>query len=215
MTVILTFVENFALDNRLFGYILIFMKTAAIILNTPDEIGQITESDVICADNGLSRIHVTPVAVVGDLDSLENRKDGLNYVVFPKEKDETDGQLALDYAKSAGYDAVTIYGATGGDIGQILGNIGLLKYAKDIKSTPVFRASDSILNFSKERFSTRLLKARKFRCFRFSGTRWSQTAAGFIIRLKTFFFPQAQTAGFQTLRRQTKSRSPSKAESYL
>ncbi|MDY2972415.1 MAG: thiamine diphosphokinase, partial [Eubacteriales bacterium] len=78
-------------------------------------------------------IHVTPVAVVGDLDSLENRKDGLNYVVFPKEKDETDGQLALDYAKSAGYDAVTIYGATGGDIGQILGNIGLLKYAKDIK----------------------------------------------------------------------------------
>ena len=109
------------------------MKTAAIILNTPDEIGEITESDVICADNGLSRIRVTPVAVVGDLDSLENRKDGLNYVVFPKEKDETDGQLALLYAKSAGYDAVTIYGATGGDIGQILGNIGLLKYAKDIK----------------------------------------------------------------------------------
>ena len=106
------------------------MKTAAIILNTPDDIGEITESDVICADNGLSRIHV---AVVGDLDSLENRKDGLNYVVFPKEKDETDGQLALLYAKSAGYDAVTIYGATGGDIGQILGNIGLLKYAKDIK----------------------------------------------------------------------------------
>lgn len=100
MTVILTFVENFALDNRLFGYILIFMKTAAIILNTPDEIGEITESDVICADNGLSRIHVTPVAVVGDLDSLENRKDGLNYVVFPKEKDETDGQLALLYAKA-------------------------------------------------------------------------------------------------------------------
>lgn len=109
------------------------MKTAAIILNTPDEIGEITESDVICADNGLSRIDVTPVAVVGDLDSLENRKDGLNYVVFPKEKDETDGQLALLYAKQAGYDAVTIYGATGGDIGQILGNIGLLKYAKDIK----------------------------------------------------------------------------------
>lgn len=121
------------LTTAFFGYILIFMKTAAIILNTPDEIGEITESDVICADNGLSRIHVTPVAVVGDLDSLENRKDGLNYVVFPKEKDETDGQLALLYAKSAGYDAVTIYGATGGDIGQILGNIGLLKYAKDIK----------------------------------------------------------------------------------
>lgn len=91
MTVILTFVENFALDNRLFGYILIFMKTAAIILNTPDEIGEITESDVICADNGLSRIHITPVAVVGDLDSLENRKDGLNYVVFPKERTRPTG----------------------------------------------------------------------------------------------------------------------------
>lgn len=62
------------------------MKTAAIILNTPDEIGEITESDVICADNGLSRIHVTPVAVVGDLDSLENRKDGLKLRRLPEGK---------------------------------------------------------------------------------------------------------------------------------
>lgn len=215
MTVILTFVKNFALDNRLFGYILIFMKTAAIILNTPDEIGEITESDVICADNGLSRIHVTPVAVVGDLDSLENRKDGLNYVVFPKEKDETDGQLALDYAKSAGYDAVTIYGATGGDIGQILGNIGLLKYAKDIKIDARISGVGFDIQLVEGKVSDTAFESQKFRCFRFSGTRWSQKAAGFIIRLKTFFFPQAQTAGFPTLRRQTKSRSPSKAEFYL
>lgn len=191
------------------------MKTAAIILNTPDEIGEITESDVICADNGLSRIHVTPVAVVGDLDSLENRKDGLNYVVFPKEKDETDGQLALLYAKSAGYDAVTIYGATGGDIGQILGNIGLLKYAKDIKIDARISGVGFDIKLVEGKVSDTAFESQKFRCFRFSGTRWSQKAAGFIIRLKTFFFPQAQTAGFQTLRRQTKSRSPSKAESYL
>lgn len=215
MTVILAFVENFALDNRLFGYILIFMKTAAIILNTPDEIGEITESDVICADNGLSRIHVTPVAVVGDLDSLENRKDGLNYVVFPKEKDETDGQLALDYAKSAGYDAVTIYGATGGDIGQILGNIGLLKYAKDIKIDARISGVGFDIKLVEGKVSDTAFESQKFRCFRFSGTQWSQTVADFIIRLKTFFFPQAQTAGFPTLRRQTKSRSLSKAESYL
>lgn len=109
------------------------MKTAAIVLNSPDEIGRVKESDVICADNGLSRIDVTPVAVVGDLDSLEKRKAGLNYVVFPKEKNETDGQLAVLYAKENGYDSVVIYGATGGDIGQVLGNVGLLKYAKDIK----------------------------------------------------------------------------------
>ena len=191
------------------------MKTAAIILNTPDEIGEITESDVICADNGLSRIHVTPVAVVGDLDSLENRKDGLNYVVFPKEKDETDGQLALLYAKQAGYDAVTIYGATGGDIGQILGNIGLLKYAKDIKIDARISGVGFDIKLVEGKVSDTAFEGQKISLFPFFGDALSQTAAGFIIRLKTFFFPQAQTAGFPTLRRQTKSRSLSKAESYL
>jgi len=148
------------------------MKTAAIILNTPDEIGEITESDVICADNGLSRIHVTPVAVVGDLDSLENRKDGLNYVVFPKEKDETDGQLALLYAKQAGYDAVTIYGATGGDIGQILGNIGLLKYAKDIKiqTAPLARAgAGAVLKLLEGKVSDTAFEGQKISLFPFFG----------------------------------------------
>ena len=171
------------------------MKTAAIILNTPDEIGEITESDVICADNGLSRIHVTPVAVVGDLDSLENRKDGLNYVVFPKEKDETDGQLALLYAKSAGYDAVTIYGATGGDIGQILGNIGLLKYAKDIKIDARISGVGFDIKLVEGNVSDTAFEGQKISLFPFFGDALVTNSRGLYYPLKNLPLTKYETLG--------------------
>lgn len=101
------------------------MKTAAILLNGPCLDSEIVETDVIAADGGLKLLkNRKPVACVGDFDSLENKPEGINYVVFPKEKDETDGQLAVSYAKQAGYDQVNIYAATGGDLGQVLGKWG-------------------------------------------------------------------------------------------
>src|SRR5574344_646454 len=109
------------------------MKTAAIILNTPDALAEILESDVICADAGYTLIgDKKPIAVIGDFDSLKNIPTDTPVVTYPAEKNETDGQLALDYAKSHGYGFVRIYGALGGRIDHILGNIGLLAYCKDI-----------------------------------------------------------------------------------
>ena len=119
------------------------MKTAAILLNGPYLDAEIVETDVIAADGGLKLLSgKKPVACVGDFDSLENKPEGINYVVFPKEKDETDGQLAVSYAKQAGYDQVNIYAATGGDLGHVLGNVGLLKYARDIKIGARITAAD-------------------------------------------------------------------------
>ncbi len=104
------------------------MKTVAIVLNTPENIPPVEEKDIICADAGRKKINKKPIATIGDFDSTEIPNNE-NCIIFPKEKNETDGQLAIDYAKSLGYDKIVVYGATGGDIGHVLGNIGLLKYA--------------------------------------------------------------------------------------
>ena len=60
------------------------MKTAAILLNGPCLDSEIVETDVIAADGGLKLLkNRKPVACVGDFDSLENKPEGINYVVFP------------------------------------------------------------------------------------------------------------------------------------
>ena len=102
------------------------MKTAALSLNSPEETAPVTERDVICADGGLKHAKVAPVAVIGDFDSLSDKPENLNYVSYPVEKNATDGQLAIDFAKEHGYDAVTIYGALKGKPDHVLGNLGLL-----------------------------------------------------------------------------------------
>lgn len=120
------------------------MKEVAIILNSPDETAIVTESDIICADGGYRHCPRTPIAVIGDFDSSDAPTD-VNIVCYPKEKDETDGQLAISYAHSLGYERATIYGALGGDIGHVLGNIGLLKYAESLGLEAIIKEKNLII----------------------------------------------------------------------
>ena len=187
------------LTTARFGYILIFMKTVAIVLNCPDEIGKITERDVICADNGLSRVNVTPIAVVGDLDSLENRIDGINYVVYPKEKNETDGQLAIDYAKEQGYERVVIYGATGGDIGQVLGNIGLLKYARDIKIDALISGVGFEIKLVEGTVTESSFENQKISLFPFFGDALVTNSHGLYYPLQNLLLPAGTNRGLSNV----------------
>lgn len=120
------------------------MKSVAIILNSPDETAVITESDIICADGGYRHCPHTPIAVIGDFDSSDAPKN-VNMIRYPKEKDETDGQLAISFAHSLGYEEVVIYGALGGDIGHVLGNIGLLSYAESLGIKALIKEKNSII----------------------------------------------------------------------
>lgn len=90
---------------------------------------------VICADGG-SRVaialDVRPDCVIGDMDSLDEetmatlRGWGVEILVYPVRKDETDLELALLYAAEAGAASITILGATGGRPDQMLANVMLL-----------------------------------------------------------------------------------------
>lgn len=90
---------------------------------------------VVCADGGTAHalsLGLTPAVVVGDLDSL-NQADRRNVLAagsqlleHPVDKDETDLQLALDYALQRKPGAIVVVGALGGRIDQTLANISLL-----------------------------------------------------------------------------------------
>jgi len=98
------------------------------------------EKDVlfVAADGGallLESIGFLPDVIIGDFDSLTEvqyqhyKKMGVKIIKYPVEKDETDGELALQYCKGRGLDNIIIIGFSGGRLDQQLANIFLLEYA--------------------------------------------------------------------------------------
>jgi len=93
---------------------------------------EIHEGDfVIAADGGYDHCvaaGITPDLVVGDLDSVGECKipDGVETLRYPREKDSSDMELAVQAALSRGYTSFIIYGALGGRLDHTLANIALL-----------------------------------------------------------------------------------------
>lgn len=95
---------------------------------------------VICADGGANHVMAcgfAPDVLVGDLDSIKGevleklRLDGTKIIKYPREKDYTDTQLAIDYALEGGADEIVLLGSLGDRIDHSLANILLLiKLAK-------------------------------------------------------------------------------------
>jgi thiamine pyrophosphokinase len=96
----------------------------------------IREGDVLYAADGGTRhalaLGLMPSVVVGDLDSLTFHEQqqldaqGVQIHRFPRDKDKTDLELALDLALETGYREIRIVGALGGRLDQTLGNLALL-----------------------------------------------------------------------------------------
>lgn len=90
---------------------------------------------VICADGGARHLEVAgmvPTLIVGDMDSLDQVSQsryesmGVRIIRHPKEKNETDTELALREAFEMMPSEVWIWGALGHRIDHILANISLL-----------------------------------------------------------------------------------------
>ncbi|MGQ9717412.1 MAG: thiamine diphosphokinase [Anaerolineae bacterium] len=90
---------------------------------------------LIAADGGiryLLAMGFRPDAVVGDLDSLPPlsletlQRQGVVIRPYPREKDETDLELALRYALEYGPEAIRVIGALGLRLDQTLANVALL-----------------------------------------------------------------------------------------
>jgi len=90
---------------------------------------------IICADSGVLHVlaeKLIPHAVIGDMDSLssetlrELENSSCQIFRYPCHKDETDTELALQYAWEQSPDEIEIYGALGGRPDHALANISLL-----------------------------------------------------------------------------------------
>jgi thiamine pyrophosphokinase len=90
---------------------------------------------LIAADGGalpLLRAGIVPHVAIGDMDSIdaaglaELEAHAVTLRRFPREKDETDLELALLYAAAAGATTIDILGALGGRWDHTLANVALL-----------------------------------------------------------------------------------------
>jgi len=90
---------------------------------------------VLCADGGTLHalaLGLHPDVVIGDLDSLpEAVRDrleaaGTQFLRFPRDKDYTDLELALQYALGQGAEDILLLGLLGGRLDQTLANVLLL-----------------------------------------------------------------------------------------
>ena len=90
---------------------------------------------LLAADGGarfLAGLGVTPHAVVGDFDSLDEetaeglQAAGVEFVRHPVRKDVTDGELAVNEALRRGAGALSLAGATGA-LDHTLGHLAILR----------------------------------------------------------------------------------------
>ena len=91
-----------------------------------------TADFIIAADGGydaLTRYGFKADLLVGDFDSIncnKNIPDNIEVITFPKAKDSSDLELAVDEAIKRGFDCFYIYGALGKRLDHTLASIAVL-----------------------------------------------------------------------------------------
>jgi thiamine pyrophosphokinase len=90
---------------------------------------------IIAADGGTRHIFALgrmPDVVIGDLDSVTKeeiekiKQNNVELTLFPRDKNETDLELAIQHALTLNPEQVIILAALGGRLDQTLGNIALI-----------------------------------------------------------------------------------------
>ena len=99
------------------------------------KLSELKPAEIICADSGagyLRAIGIVPHVIIGDMDSLSPdmleyfKERGSRIIRFPAGKNETDTQLALEYAFGIAPDEIYVFGAFGTRIDHTLANVSLL-----------------------------------------------------------------------------------------
>ena len=118
---------------------LITVEKVAVILNghieNYDEIRKaIRDYDLVVAvDGGLNhciQLNISPAWLIGDMDSRDqssfDKFPMMQKLVFPRDKDHTDSELAIDFLIKKDPKSITLFAAFGHRVDHSLGNIILL-----------------------------------------------------------------------------------------
>lgn len=142
----------------------------ALVLNAPELDIEVKEKLIIAADGGYRLVDNKPVyAVIGDFDTLGYVPENVHTISHPTDKDQTDGELSLDFIKNVGGESVTIYGALGGKIEHVLGNINLLAYAHSIGLKAKIVGKDNEIYFVRDALSLETEVGNNLSIFPFGG----------------------------------------------
>jgi thiamine pyrophosphokinase len=108
---------------------------------------------VIGVDGGTRHLvdfGLTPQLIIGDMDSIPQpdfdrfKSENVQMLKFPRQKNETDFQLALDQAIQADCREALVFGALGGRSDHLIANLLLpLQYLDKVK-TSLFHGSEEI-----------------------------------------------------------------------
>ena len=114
------------------------MKSAAIFANgvlnlSPAQCREIRACDLIIAADGgalhCRKLGILPQVVIGDFDSLISEEltnleaDGAQLIRYPSHKDETDLELAFEFARLQGCEQILLVGALGARWDMSIANI--------------------------------------------------------------------------------------------
>ena len=102
------------------------MKLKTCIIIGAGEFSRIHPSFVADYVIGADACPVPVDLLIGDFDTLKNIPDDIEIIQFPKEKDASDLELAVEEAISRGFDCFYIYGALGGRLDHTLASIAVL-----------------------------------------------------------------------------------------
>lgn len=108
--------------------------------------------EIICADGGANfavKYGIIPHVVIGDLDSIENdikknlEAKPVTFISYPKDKDYTDSELAIQYALEKNYTEVIITGLLGDRLDHFMANI---MYISSLQRSKENSSTISIIN---------------------------------------------------------------------
>lgn len=110
-------------------------------LHTPPDLAQrLAAAELVIAADGGSlhcrSLGIRPDLVVGDLDSMpadlhaDLEAQGVQLLTFPREKDQTDLELALQHAQQTGADEVLVLAGLGGRWDHSVANLLLAAHAQ-------------------------------------------------------------------------------------
>ncbi|MEI8172481.1 MAG: thiamine diphosphokinase [Deltaproteobacteria bacterium] len=117
---------------------ILFVVTGGAIGSLPyfrSKVAELKPVGIICADSGAGHLYpvgLIPDIIIGDMDSLgpellnHFKEQGSLIITYPEAKNETDTELALDYAIGMGPDDIYVFGACGTRIDHTLANLSLL-----------------------------------------------------------------------------------------
>lgn len=119
-----------------------------IVLNGEfiDDFEFLSGDHIIACDGAYEKLlskGLTPNEVLGDFDSLGYVPEGA--VVFPVEKDMTDGELALLHAHEQGFSSIVFICAGGGRDDHFIGNLSLAFKAHDLGISAALYTKRSVI----------------------------------------------------------------------